>query len=141
MDLERAIPRGRLLGSSSIDIRHHNTRTFASQTQRCGAANPRALPVLIATWSVSCITLPPCVLVLLDAPVTEASPMLTTSEGGYGRLYGGLKQPLGPGHVPVRVTAAWAMRELLPADVLVGQVRCTRAPKQLATPRSATGVL
>jgi hypothetical protein len=32
--------------------------------------------------------------------------MLTASEGGYDRLYGGVKQPLGPGHGPVRVTAA-----------------------------------
>jgi hypothetical protein len=40
MELECAIPHGHLLSSSSIDIRHYNTRTFAGQTQRCGAANP-----------------------------------------------------------------------------------------------------
>lgn len=34
--------RGGLLGSSSIDIRHHNARAFAGQTQRCGAPNPPA---------------------------------------------------------------------------------------------------
>jgi hypothetical protein len=32
--------------------------------------------------------------------------MLTASEEGYDHLHGGVKQPLGPGHVPVRVTAA-----------------------------------
>jgi hypothetical protein len=31
--------------------------------------------------------------------------MLTVSERGYDYVYGGVKQPLGPGHVPVRVTA------------------------------------
>jgi hypothetical protein len=32
--------------------------------------------------------------------------MLSASEGGYDHCYGGGKQPLGPGYVPMCVTAA-----------------------------------
>ena len=61
--------RGRLLGSSSIDICHHNARARHNAVAR---PIPRALPVIIATWSVSCITLPRCVLVLQYAPAGNA---------------------------------------------------------------------
>jgi hypothetical protein len=60
--------RGRLLGSSSIDIRHHNARAFAGQTQRCGAPNPPGTAGDNRHLVGQLHNAPPCVLVLQDAP-------------------------------------------------------------------------